>query len=236
MLELDRLQELKGREAGKTCLIIGGGPSVERYTWEGHFDVDVQIAINGAIQGCAPDYWLCLEGDDQRLIQKWYALAQGYRHTTCLLHVRPGPAVYTGPKTYFARRSMQEHNPREVSKGFMLGGPREYRGTTSRKLGTSAMSALHLAAFLGCDRIATVGLDLCFKEGQHHWYDNPPTEATLTPWGTTAVEFAGLQSLDWWEWSAELLIEYRETLRASGAHWFADYSDGMLQAKGFKNE
>lgn len=214
----DGLNSLQGREAGKHVLIVGGGPSGKR--WDTEFEVgigaDVVIAINGAIQGSSAHYWLCLEGDNQPLIRKWYAAA------ACAVRIMHPVMKQPCPDALFIGRSSNEPNPREVNKGLRLDGGKELAGSITRRTGTSAMSALHLAAFLGCAAAYTIGVDLC---GVDHWYDNPDT--VVAPGNRVYTLPDGRTSVDFMFWSGFALVEYRKRLAAVGMEW-QDLSGGLI--------
>lgn len=240
----DGINSLQGREAGKHCLIIGGGPSGRTVTLDHRKPgawkqgTDFIIAINGAFQlprmggGVnGPDYWLMLDYDHPR--PDWFDAGYALPCTKILSHVTREDY----PDAIHAKVSIEEPELRRAHLGLKM-FPAE---TGTRLVGTSALCACHLSGILGATTVSMIGIDLSFApqtDGtlQHHPYscrnygEHPTTSGReMEP---KYFEEYGLWSCDWFVASARRLTEYRDFAAANGMT-IRDYSGGLLQRMGW---
>jgi hypothetical protein len=231
----DGLNSLQGREAGKNCLIVGGGPSSRKITASPPFIAedfhrqhwDFIIAINGAFQlfnSIPPHYWLMLDYDNPR--PDWFDA--GYRQSCTKILSHTVREEY--PDAIHAKVSTDEPELRSARLGLKM-CPAE---TGTRLVGTSAICALHLAGILGASKVSMIGCELSFagEQGEicHPYpcrdYGKHPTtagEEMETHWYAEFQRF----SCPWFVASAYRVKEYMQFAEARGMVC-RDYSDGLL--------
>lgn len=225
----DALNGLAGKEQGKHALLVCGGLSGASWPeLRDKLQPDFIMAVNGAIQTVPANYWLCAEGDMPE--PDWYKFGIASSALKVISHLKRN--AY--PDAIHVKRNTNEQDVRASLLGLYLAP----RGNARRRLGTSAISALHLCGILGCSKVSSCGIDLCFKDGrggEHHWYPkNDRYHGGRTTHGEPDT-YNGLDTIEWWVQSLPPLFEYRDRLRAAGLIWH-DYSNGLLQAAGFVND
>lgn len=213
------IRELIGAEQGKTALVVCGGASGAN--WQS-IPADFVIAVNGAVTQI-PDatFFMCTESD----------VTGDYIHTETpahrVLHQRWAKRMARKDNVYAAQRSDQETDCRDVSVGIWRGP-----NCSAGGVGTSALGALHLAGILGCARVHSIGVDLCFKDSDnHHWYDERRYFSDLLAGcNQSLVECAGLKTMPFWVESAKYLLWWRKEYAEPGGLDWQDHSFGLLQA------
>jgi hypothetical protein len=229
----DGLNSLQGREAGKNCLIVGGGPSSRKITASPPFIAedfhrqhwDFIIAINGAFQlfnSIPPHYWLMLDYDNPR--PDWFDAGYQMPCTKILSHT----VREEYPDAIHAKVSTDEPELRSARLGLKMCDAE----TGTRLVGTSALCALHLAGILGASKVSMIGVDLAFaSETEHHPYPcrnygaHPTTSgAEMEPY----YDFAHKRwTCRWFVASARRIREYMDFAAANGMEC-TDYSGGLL--------
>ena len=217
------IRSLTGKEAGATALVIGGGTSAA--AWEDlqrEVKADFLITINGVIQRIpAPKYWTCTELDHA---EGWID-AETPEHR--ILHQRWAKRMKRTDNVYATRKSDQESDIRIVNEGLWRGPT-----TTAGGVGTSALGALHFAGMLGCVKVHSIGIDLCFKDNaEHHWYPSRRyIEELLAGCNQSVIMHAGLSTMPFWVASAKYLNWWRKEYADAGGMTWEDHSSGLLQA------
>jgi hypothetical protein len=234
------LNDLRGERGGQHALLVAGGPSGKRWKELAEKILpDFIICLNGAIVGIAADelgkslldYWLFMDYDPP--VPDWVDKAAAVKNV-CKVVSRPMATVFGGSIT--ARTSTTEPDVRRSLHGLRM-WPAVAPGT--RLTGTTSANALHLAGILGCSRVSSVGIDLCFDSGQH-WYHcreygvHPTMSGGEMEPRAFVVNGKRVVSCKWFIESGKRLIEYREQLTAANMDW-RDYSGGLLQAMGMDN-
>lgn len=213
------IRELTGKEAGNTALVVGGGASGANWR---DYEADFLIIINGVIQKLpSAKYWTCTELDYS---DDWINTeTPEYR----ILHHRWAKRMARTDNVYSTQKSDQETDIRAVNEGLWR-GPQ----STAGGIGTSALGALHFAGVLGCAKVHSVGIDLCFKDAeQHHWYPSRRyIEDLLSGCNQSVIEYAGLSTMPFWMASAQYLLWWRDAYAAPGGMVWEDHSNGLLQA------
>ena len=213
------IRELIGAEQGKTALVVCGGMSGK--DWQ-QYPADFIIAVNGAVTQI-PDcrYFMCTECD----------VVGDYIHTETpahrILNPRWAKRMARKDNVYAAHKSDEETDIRNVSAGIWRGP-----NCSAGGVGTSALGALHFAGILGCTRVHSVGIDLCFKsDDAHHWYDERRYFSDLLAGcNQSLVECRGLRTMPFWVESAKYLLWWRDAYATPGRLDWQDHSSGLLQA------
>ncbi|HSW65409.1 MAG TPA: hypothetical protein VLH56_19185 [Dissulfurispiraceae bacterium] len=220
-------------------MIILGGPSginwgrIKRLV-----QPDFLIGVNGVscVLGYKLKYYLNVEAWDGR-----YGIPPGFndsrptyrlinwkryrfltdRHN--VIKVRRGGPVFLTGSPWSIRR---------YDNGLATGPPMIKHVKVPTLTGTVAAQALHLAGILGLTAVHTIGLDLCWQNGEHHWFDYPPITADNRYWYPSMLtEHKGLKTMHWWIESAEYLRTLKAKMLSEGLSW-QDHSNGLLQAMG----
>jgi hypothetical protein len=236
------IQGLYGREKTRAnALIVMGGPSVqdwEKLTTDIH--ADLLVGVNGVVLelGEHLDYCLNMEAWDGRdgeppgfnddrpktRIMNWKRREQVTNPRNVIFARRGGPC-FTQNKTWSIRSY-----PNGLATGPAMRESRHLKHPTP--VGTIAMQALHLCGILGLREVHTIGLDLCFRGDQHHWFNYPQIKHNNRYWHESMWTRAfGLDTLHWWVESAECLARMKSKMGAEGLTWI-DHSNGLLQAMG----
>ncbi len=236
----DGLNSLQGREAGKHCFILGGGPS-GKGNWAKKVH-DFSIVINGAYQNLtrgAPDYWVQLDYDSPMppWFEDGYEQFAGNPGTTMILsHV----LRESHPQAIHCKVSTDEPELRSARLGLKMC---DATGDGTRLEGTSALCALHLCGILGASKVSMIGVDLMFgdKGKLHHPYpcrnygEHPTTSGQeMQPYkwrfgyDKATDKFAHtVYTCDWFRRSAFRIKEYMQFAAANGMEC-RDYSNGLL--------
>jgi len=136
-------------------------------------------------------------------------------------------------------------NKDELKEEGLLKGPitvvklkKAERKDLKQATGTTTLQALHLASYLGCSKITTIGMDFCWKNGEHYWHGskkNPRYEPGATTYtrpeclNQIEIEDKVYHSFWWYTASAiYLLKEIKPKLEEEGILW-EDKSNGLLQ-------
>ena len=136
-------EHLYGKERGKVAFIVGNGPSREaatKYLSEKP-DGIIVIALNAAIRTVPADYWFFLDGMSY-LVSKSYENALKTRIVGCHRFWRHYGDSH--PNFYLWLRA---HTQEDIKAGRIVNHA------------TSLIGAMHIAAWLGCVRIITVGCE-----------------------------------------------------------------------------
>jgi len=148
------------------------------------------------------------------------------------------------------RRKLEENELKEegLLKGALtvvklkkaITGPyRRGKKTDMRQaVGTTTLQALHLALYLGCSKITTIGTEFCWKDGNHYWFKNkknpryePGANAYTRPECLNQIEIEDRVYHSFWWYTASaiyLLKEIKPRLEEEGIVW-EDRSEGLLQ-------
>jgi hypothetical protein len=243
--DLEAMTALEGMRRDSSCLIILGGPSGA--DWKSaiqKFKPDLVFGVNGVLRATSGnlDYWLCMETWDRQTPPVWF---QDACRGTRIVNNRRYPWLCNKVGALAARRGC----PHECS-GVDNWNPRIYGGSLYHKerfhrpelydanwnqiaLGTIAIQALHLAA-LGASRVRTIGLDLCIRGENDHWYPDPPISRRNIWWDERMfTDHCGLRTMYWWIDSAALLMRVQGRFEKYGCHW-TDHSEGLLSAMGMQ--
>jgi hypothetical protein len=238
----DKMLALKDAELGARCgLIVLGGPSGKDW---GRIKRLVRprclIGVNGTVceLGAKLKYYLNLEA--------WYhpsGVPPGFNDN------RPQYRLISWKRFHFLEDQTNAIKVRRGGPVFTDGGKwsiRTYRdglatGPPMRAVehvkvptltGTVAVQALHLAGILGLTAVHTIGLDLCWKNGEHHWHPYPPITADNLYWKPSMLtQYKGLDTMHWWIESAEYLAQLKAKMHKEKLIWH-DHSNGLLQAMG----
>ncbi len=198
---------------------------------------------------------------------------EGMQPRTCLgfraVHT-PGwdPREYVNPinskkgfhsEIYLAYKKLKIPMPRRTNfreEGFLRGPTTECRlkepiklksGPVSKVrngMGTSSLCALHLACYLGCDKISSIGMDFHFKPNKNNWYPwkmnpryEPGNNRYMMPEFMNTVSHGKkeFQSVWWFVASAAYLMSIiKPKLQEVGIDW-VDKSAGLLQIPGIES-
>lgn len=249
----DALNGLAGREAGKHCLIVGGGPSAgkAKIPYSEHIKHEEQggtftIAINGAFQLQRfaidlPDYALFLDYDEPRV--PWLADLYALPCQKVLSHILREEY----PEAVHVKLSEDEPSIRRAKLGLFMPLHRE-GAVGTRRPGTTALNAIHLAGILGAAKVSLIGVDLSFPDGpkgEHHAYPCRQYGEFVTMAGEEMQPYRwrfgwngkrfrhAIYTCDWFRESARELTAYRETCNEQGMI-VNNYSSGLLDALGWK--
>jgi len=103
---------------------------------------------------------------------------------------------------------------------------------TDWRVGTVAIHCLHLAGILGCAEVHTIGLDLCFEKGKHHWWKGyPKYEPDSFRTEKVFTTYEGLETQHDWIEGAEFIAEIEPIFKKAGMDW-KDHSNGLLSKMG----
>ena len=160
------INELKNKEQGKTCYIIGNGPSLQLNAKELK-KIDKKNSIIMGVNRCPQlipniklDYYVCI---DFKAYPEW-AEGVNFGKTKCCFVPTTNPEFINKVKTkemYWFRHPYK-------------GGVNELMEKKWKKMDSldqglcCTFSALHLAWYLGCDKIVFVGQDMSFTHGGRH--------------------------------------------------------------------
>ncbi len=114
----------------------------------------------------------------------------------------------------------------------LLKGPVCYPGNMS--IGTVYVNGLHLLAYMGADRIRSIGFDLCQKEGLDHW-NQPTFKYKPSRWSPPEcfVKINGMPTLWHFALSAAYALKLRPVFEEAGVQ-IEDHSDGLMQLPGIE--
>ena len=162
--------------AGKTCLIIGGGPSLEGFDWNqlsGHLTIGINKAFQTyhATVNYSMDYnffdWVHYNVKPE---QPHYQLHQDWlKYQGIKVFLRHDKAHVFAEGTYYIDEMKQKAISFDLDQG-MYGG------------NNSGMGALMLAVALGCKKIGLLGYDFKMVGGKTHFhegYKNSPRVDTF---------------------------------------------------------
>lgn len=126
---------------------------------------------------------------------------------------------------------------REYGDGFFY-GPIFFRKECVKPsirfhVGTVACHLIHLAGILGCFEVHTIGMDFCFKEGKHHWYNHPKYVPARFRTEKMFTNYGDIPTL--WEWvdGAGFLKSIEWLFERDNLKW-TDHSNGLLKAMELK--
>lgn len=240
----------KNAYAGKTALIVLGGPSAADWV-ETYAEVkpDVLIGVNGVSSEIDNlDYWICAENMNYPSQQafkgdpRYISMMQIFRNARAKHRLvnRKSVGLLNNTENILAisRQGVEVHQLPSFSfreydhgliKGALMKRPEIIRDLAA---GTVGLQALHWAGILGCSTVHTIGWDLCFKGENHHWYNYPPYIQDGKYWyGDPFVEHLGLQTHYFWVDTVAYLRECLPVLGRAGIKW-VDHSNGLIEAAG----
>jgi hypothetical protein len=204
------------------------------------YQPDFIIGVNGVVceLGARLKYYLNLEAWDWR-----DGIPRGFNDA------RPAHRLISWKRYKFLTDTSNVIKVRRGGPVYLTGGRwsiREYRNGLATGpaikaeqhvkvptlVGTVAVQALHLAGILGVTMVHTIGLDLCWKNGEHHWHPYPPITADNRYWYPSMLtKYKDLETMHWWIESAEYLATLKTKMKREHLIW-QDHSSGLLQAMG----
>lgn len=166
-----KVNDLKDIHKGKTCFIIGAGPTarhINPYDLKDH----IVIAVNSSVKkfrNC--DYFLT---DDWDVINwDYYDLVKTLDCTKLLYR-----KFFAKYKPHFREEKLVLYSHRE----YMVNGvvvPNNLKLTKSEPIvgaRTGIASAIHFGHIMGCDRIVLAGCDCCYEDGKRYLWEFPGEE------------------------------------------------------------
>ncbi len=138
----------------------------------------------------------------------------------------PGPLkpAYFDPRRYFTRDAIYGDNiPR------LLKGPPDDEINHSR--GTNLLQSIHLAGLLGARRLDIIGCELCFPQGQRHYFETNDEQEPIDPDYITEVEIDGerAQTHRHFSTSAEYIENIVPLLRPHALDVVKCFDGGLLR-------
>ncbi len=246
-----KMKKHEGKFKGKTAMIVLGGPSARE--WEKCCDEiqpDVLIGANGVNQTITNlDYWLCTEnmsfphrraeqGEERYIdIMAMYQLTGAkYRMVSRKTHhlIEDKRNLIKIRRFGVEAQNLHRFTFRQYQLG-LINGSRMQRPRVVKDLraGTVGLQCIHLAGLLGCENIHTIGYDLMFKEGDHHWYNYPPYAGGRF-WGRNMfTEWKKIKTLWFWVDTVAFMKKIEPVLERDGIIW-TDHSHGLLEVEGLE--
>lgn len=250
------MQALEGKYMDGVALVVLGGPSGKNWQQlKEEVKPDVILTANGAAQ-IGADYWLLAENMHYQHLEATRMKserAKGFMDMinapndakTRLISHRTWDLIKDRRNCIRIRRvgweKLSDPSLREYGDGFLYGPlfkrPDCVQPKINFHVGTVGTHLLHLAGILGCREVHTIGFDLCFREGDHHWYKHPkyePDRFRTAQMFTTFVPDNGGPPLDTAHdmIDAAVFLNSIEWLFIRDELEWTDHSDGLLKGMG----
>ena len=240
------MESVTGSMNGATALIVLGGESGSLWkTAIEQINPDVVIGANGIVTMINDlDYYVhtenianldraAKEGDAQaEACMKWTGIDTP-KHR--LVHHLSVPFYRNKHNVIPINRNGFNWNKKPDSFSFRAYGLGLISGDLMKRpeiiktlrVGTVGLQCLHLAGILGCERIYTIGFDLCLGK-EHHCYKGVDYKAN-SYWGDNMfAEVNGLKTLWFWVDTAKYLKRIKPEMERQGLYW-TDLSGGLFE-------
>lgn len=234
----------------EVALIVLGGPSGKEWlNLKKQVKPDVVLTANGATR-IGADYWLLAENmnfchnskDNPRLGKFMHVFDPDNDATYQLVNWKNWPLLESYGVDFTecvainrVPYELDDFTTREYGLGLLNGEMSESEGweaSVKVRKGTVGLQLLHLAGFLGCNEIHSIGWDMHFPDkDKHHWYEHPTYIDGRFRRKEMFVTHKGLATQDWWVETAKYLKKLKPVLERDGIEWI-DHSRGLLTAEG----
>lgn len=230
-------------KGGKALVILGGASA---RAWRDVYEdikPDVTLGANGVINAVTDlDYWMLAENmtrtshlaaDGDVRSQQFMAMMDKPAKVRLISH-HSWHLVANKSNAISIRRQGYDTIPdtftlREYGQGYLSGWILKQQGVGTRvRVGTVGLQLMHHASLLGCAEVHTIGYDLCFKEGSHHFYEYPKYQPDRFRTKDMFVSYEGYNTQHFWIETAQYLKQQLAPQLVKDAVVWNDHSNGLL--------